>query len=69
MISFFYRIAPGLRTPEDGARTLVWLAGSTDVVNGAYYVDERPRRPLPHAADPALAARLWDASSAAVGLS
>lgn len=69
LISYFYRFAPGLRTPERGARTLVWLADAPGIVNGAYYVDERPRRPLPRAADPALAARLWDASLAAVGLS
>ncbi len=68
LFSFFYRAAPFLRTPEHGARTLVWLAQAADVVNGAYYFDERPRRPLPHAADPVLAARLWDASAAAVGL-
>ena len=69
LMSFYYKIAPGLRTPERGARTLVWLADAPGVVNGGYYMDERPHRPLPHAADPALAARLWDASLAAVGLS
>jgi NAD(P)-dependent dehydrogenase (short-subunit alcohol dehydrogenase family) len=69
MISFFYRISPGLRTPERGARTLVWLADAQGIENGAYYVDEHKSQPLPQAADAALAARLWDASLAAVGLS
>jgi NAD(P)-dependent dehydrogenase (short-subunit alcohol dehydrogenase family) len=69
LISFSYRIAPFMRTPERGARTLVWLAEAPDIVNGAYYVDERARQPRPNAADAALAARLWDASLAAVGLS
>jgi len=68
MISFFYRIGPGLRTPEHGARTLVWLAEAQGIDNGAYYIDERKSQPRPHAADPARAARLWDASLAAVGL-
>jgi NAD(P)-dependent dehydrogenase (short-subunit alcohol dehydrogenase family) len=68
-ITFYYRIAPFLRNPEHGARTLVWLAETRDVTNGAYYIDERPRRPRPAAADPALAARLWEASLTAVGLS
>ena len=68
VISFFYRIAPGIRTPEHGARTLVWLAEAQGIENGAYYADESRSQPRPHAVDPALAARLWDASLAAVGL-
>jgi hypothetical protein len=47
---------------------LVWLADSDKITNGAYYMDERVRPPRRGAADPALAARLWDASLAAVGL-
>jgi len=59
-----------LRTPEQGAETLVWLA-TTDparLVNGGYYHDKKLRRPAAKAADPALAATLWKASEAAVGL-
>jgi NAD(P)-dependent dehydrogenase (short-subunit alcohol dehydrogenase family) len=69
-IAFGMRIAPGLRTPERGAETLVWLAYERQerLVNGGYYADRRLRRPRAHAADPGLAARLWDASTAAVGL-
>jgi NAD(P)-dependent dehydrogenase (short-subunit alcohol dehydrogenase family) len=69
-IAFGMRIAPGLRTPARGAETLVWLAYEKRerLINGGYYADRRLRRPRAHAADPALAARLWDASAAAVGL-
>ncbi|HYN96349.1 MAG TPA: SDR family NAD(P)-dependent oxidoreductase [Pilimelia sp.] len=64
------RIAPFLRTPEQGADTLVWLAGTDagQLVNGGYYIDRRRRRALPKATDPVLAARLWEASERAVGL-
>jgi len=68
--SVFYRFAPGLRTPEQGARTLVYLATADrdTLVRGAYYVDDRPRPAAPRATDPVLAARLWAASVNAVGL-
>ena len=58
------------RSPEKGAETLVWLAKQdrSRLINGGYYVDRRPRRPLRKAADPQLAARLWAASAKAVGL-
>jgi NAD(P)-dependent dehydrogenase (short-subunit alcohol dehydrogenase family) len=64
------RMAPFLRTPERGADTLLWLAEheAAGLVNGGYYIDRRPRRPLPKAADPNLAARLWTASCKAVGI-
>ncbi|WDZ88010.1 SDR family NAD(P)-dependent oxidoreductase [Micromonospora cathayae] len=63
------RIMP-FRSPEQGADTLVWLAREDParLVDGGYYVDRRPRRPLPKAADRDVAARLWDASAQAVGL-
>jgi NAD(P)-dependent dehydrogenase (short-subunit alcohol dehydrogenase family) len=68
MYSFFYRWAPGLRTPERGARTLVWLAtvDRSGITPGGYYVDEKARPAGPRATDPALAARLWEASARAV---
>ncbi|MFB9237157.1 SDR family NAD(P)-dependent oxidoreductase [Plantactinospora siamensis] len=64
------RLAWFLRSPAKGAQTLVWLARQdpSTLVNGGYYLDQRPRRPNPAAADPQLAARLWDASARAVGL-
>jgi NAD(P)-dependent dehydrogenase (short-subunit alcohol dehydrogenase family) len=69
MVGWYYRIAPRLRTPEQGADTLCWLATTpaAELAGGGYYVDRRLRRPAPRAADPALAARLWEASRQAVG--
>jgi NAD(P)-dependent dehydrogenase (short-subunit alcohol dehydrogenase family) len=66
----FYQRVPFFRSPERGARTLVHLATvpRSQVVPGAYYVDERPRRASAQATDPELAARLWEASAKAVGL-
>ncbi|ASW57385.1 SDR family NAD(P)-dependent oxidoreductase [Plantactinospora sp. KBS50] len=70
VVAFGMRIAPFLRSPERAAQTLVWLAGQDPaaLVNGGYYVDQRLRKPHRAATDPQLAARLWEASVAAVGL-
>lgn len=70
LVAMGMRLAPFLRTPERGADTLLWLADqeAAELVNGGYYIDRRLRRPLPKAADPALAARLWTASCKAVGV-
>jgi daunorubicin C-13 ketoreductase len=66
----FYRYAPFLVKPETAGALLVWLATApaAELVDGGYYVGHRARRPTPHASDPEAAARLWDASAAAVGL-
>jgi NAD(P)-dependent dehydrogenase (short-subunit alcohol dehydrogenase family) len=71
MYTFFYKVAPFLRTPEKGADTMVWLAGAdpSTVDNGAYYVDRRRVTPSSKIADTGLPARLWAASERAVGLS
>jgi NAD(P)-dependent dehydrogenase (short-subunit alcohol dehydrogenase family) len=60
----FYRLAPGMRTPEQGADTLVYLATApaAELVNGAYYDSRKPVRPRAYLADPALGARLWERS-------
>jgi NAD(P)-dependent dehydrogenase (short-subunit alcohol dehydrogenase family) len=70
LIGLYFRTARWLRSPAHGARTLVWLAETPaeQLVNGGYYADERLRRPAGRAADPALAARLWEVSLRAVGL-
>jgi NAD(P)-dependent dehydrogenase (short-subunit alcohol dehydrogenase family) len=70
LYTLFWRFAPGLRTPEAGARTLVYLATAERgaLVPGGYYIDERPRRAASRATDPDLAAQLWAASEKAVGL-
>lgn len=65
---FFYKYAPFLVTPEKAGALLVWLANNQHLVNGAYYVGHKVSTPFRHAGDPALAARLWDASAEATGV-
>ncbi|MEV4660997.1 SDR family NAD(P)-dependent oxidoreductase [Micromonospora echinofusca] len=69
LVALGMRFLP-FRSPEKGAETLVWLANQAPerLITGGYYIDRRLRRPLPRAADPQLAARLWAASAEAVGL-
>lgn len=58
------------RTPEHGARSLVWLALDPEAaeLNGAYVEDERVARPSAQACDEVLASALWEASEDLVGL-
>jgi len=65
----FFKRAPGLRTPAQGAATLIWLATTTDPVSsGGYYQDKKLHKVGPRAVDPATASRLWALSLMAVGL-
>jgi NAD(P)-dependent dehydrogenase (short-subunit alcohol dehydrogenase family) len=50
--------------PEEGARTVVYLASAPEVagVSGGYFVRERPRLPSLAARDEAAARRLWQIS-------
>ncbi|MFI7581812.1 SDR family NAD(P)-dependent oxidoreductase [Kocuria kalidii] len=60
-----------MRTPEQGAETLVWLADGTagrDWRSGGYYEKQKPARTNPRAADDALADALWERSAELVGL-
>jgi NAD(P)-dependent dehydrogenase (short-subunit alcohol dehydrogenase family) len=52
------------RTPEEGARTIVYLASSPEVeeVSGQFYIDERPVRSAEASYNEADAARLWKVS-------
>src|SRR5262249_61746202 len=61
------RLFPG---PETGARTLTWLASSSDVEgeSGQFYFRERARRTKPFMSDVSVAARLWQISSELVKL-
>ena len=54
----------GGRSAEQGAETLVWLAGSPDVArtSGGYCVDMEWRPPSPEGQDLAAARRLWEIS-------
>ncbi|WP_433223672.1 SDR family NAD(P)-dependent oxidoreductase [Dactylosporangium sp. CS-047395] len=65
------RLAPFARTPEQGADTLTWLAATPagQLTSGGYYMDRKLSRPNRATDDPALAARLWEESLSAVGLS
>ncbi|MFI5896074.1 SDR family NAD(P)-dependent oxidoreductase [Actinoplanes sp. NPDC051513] len=68
-LRLFYRYAPFLVSPEKAGALLTWLATvpDDDLAGGGYYVGHRTKEPKPHAADAALASRLWDASAEAVG--
>jgi retinol dehydrogenase-12 len=63
--------APFFRTPQRGARSLVWLACSEQAAafDGEYVQDEKVLAPSPQAQDAALAAGLWERSAELVGLS
>jgi NAD(P)-dependent dehydrogenase (short-subunit alcohol dehydrogenase family) len=62
--------APFFRSPEHGARSLVWLALSDDaaVLTGEYIVDEKVVTPSPQALDDTLARGLWERSAQLVSL-
>jgi retinol dehydrogenase-12 len=62
---------PFLRSPQSGARTVVYLASSPEVSNasGGYYVSAKRREPSATARDDAAARRLWEISAELTGLS
>jgi retinol dehydrogenase-12 len=62
--------SPFFRSPERGARSLVWLALSDEAagLSGEYVVDEKVRSPSAQAQDDALARGLWERSAELVGL-
>lgn len=59
-----------MRTPEQGARTVVYLASSPAVatVTGEYFQDDRPARVSSAALDDEAARRLWETSARMTGL-
>jgi NAD(P)-dependent dehydrogenase (short-subunit alcohol dehydrogenase family) len=61
---------PFMRSPERGARSLVWLALSEagGELNGAYVEDEKAVSPSAQAQDDLLARGLWERSAPLVGL-
>ena len=61
---------PFLRSPERGARSLVWLASSAEAaaLTGAYVRDEKVVEPSAQAQDATLAEGLWESSAQLVGL-
>lgn len=62
---------PFMKSPQQGARTSVYLASSPQVegVTGQYFVDAKPRRSCAASYDEAAATRLWQVSAQLVGLS
>ncbi|KAJ3612927.1 hypothetical protein NHX12_019184 [Muraenolepis orangiensis] len=67
----FNLVSRGLfRSPEEGARTSVYLACSPDVegVQGKCFADCRPQALLPKATDADVAGKLWDISEVLVGI-
>jgi NAD(P)-dependent dehydrogenase (short-subunit alcohol dehydrogenase family) len=63
-------LAPFFKTPEQGAKTLVYLASSPEVqgINGRYFVDCKVTNPSALAQDDDIARKLWDISAQMVGL-
>ncbi|MBV8431050.1 MAG: hypothetical protein JO244_07810, partial [Solirubrobacterales bacterium] len=61
---------PFMRSPERGARSLVWLAVSDAAadLNGEYVEDEKLATPTDQARDDTLARELWERSADLVGL-
>jgi NAD(P)-dependent dehydrogenase (short-subunit alcohol dehydrogenase family) len=61
---------PFFRSPERGARSLVWLALSDEAaaLNGEYVQDEKVATPSAQAQDDELARELWERSAELVGL-
>lgn len=57
-------------SPEEGAKTSIYLASSPDVagISGKYFVKSIPRRAAPISYDETLAHRLWDESAKLVHL-
>ncbi len=62
---------PFFRSPERGARSLVWLSLSTEAADltGEYVQDEKVITPSAQAQDETLAEGLWERSAELVGLS
>lgn len=70
MALFFRAAKPFMRTPEQGADTLIWLSSSPDVedVTGGYFSDRKRIEPKDIAHDPAARRKLWDMSEELTGL-
>lgn len=70
-MTILFRLSkPFMRTPEQGADTVVWLASSPEVegVTGRYYADRKPIEPKKVANDPEARRRLWEESEKLTGL-
>ena len=70
MALFFRTFKPFMRSPEQGADTLIWLASSPEVdgVSGKYFSDRKEIEAKKVAYDPAARRRLWESSEELTGL-
>ncbi|ADI15746.1 short-chain dehydrogenase/reductase SDR [Truepera radiovictrix DSM 17093] len=61
---------PLFKSPEEGAKTVIYLAASPEVagISGRYFADCRPASSSWRSRDPELQARFWRLSEALVGL-
>jgi NAD(P)-dependent dehydrogenase (short-subunit alcohol dehydrogenase family) len=61
---------PFLKTPEQGAETIIYLASSNDVerVTGKYYANCKEKVSNKESYDPNIARRLWDISARMTGI-
>ena len=65
LMTLFFRAAkPFMRSPEQGADTLIWLSSSPEVegVSGKYFSDRKEIEARKVAYDPAARRRLWEIS-------
>lgn len=70
MTLLFRAFKPFMRSPEQGADTLIYLASSWEVegVSGKYYSDRKWIEPKKIALDPDARGKLWEASEDLTGL-
>jgi retinol dehydrogenase-14 len=70
MALFFRTFKPFMRSPEQGADTLIWLASSSEIdgVSGKYFSDRKEIEAKKVAYDPAARRRLWEISEDLAGL-
>jgi NAD(P)-dependent dehydrogenase (short-subunit alcohol dehydrogenase family) len=70
MTILFRAFKPFMRTPDQGADTVIWLASSPAVegVSGRYYSDRKPIEPKKIANDTGARRRLWEESERLTGL-
>jgi NAD(P)-dependent dehydrogenase (short-subunit alcohol dehydrogenase family) len=70
MTLVFRLFKPFMRTPEQGADTVIYLASSREVegVSGKYYSDRKWLEPQEVALDPEARRKLWEASERLTGL-
>lgn len=69
MTVLFRLFKPFMRTPEQGADTVIWLASSPEVegASGRYYSDRKLVEPKKVASDPDARRRLWEESERLTG--